>query len=168
LNIVFIPLIICIAVAVDWFREKNRVIFIISIFGLLIGFIAFTIDLHGENYIKLADPKFRPGLLSAIQFASNTGKGPICVTNEPDFPYIYVLFVEKPDPATYLDQIQYDNSPGPSRHVRSLLRYTFGKPNCANEPDTVYLLYITEGRPVTGIKYSIKRFDNYFVFYPQP
>ncbi len=168
LNIVFIPLIICIAVAVDWLGEKNGAIFAIAILGLLIGFVAFTIDFHGEHYRKLADPKFRPGLLSAIQFASSIGKGPICVTNEPDFPYIYVLFVEKPNPATYLANIEYADSLGSSRHVRSLLRYTFGKSDCANKPDTVYLLYSTEGRPVTGIKYSIKRFNNYFVFYPQP
>lgn len=167
INIIFIPLIICIAVAVNWIRQKARFLGIVVICGLLIGFALFIHDYHGEAYRELADRKFNAGLLSAIQFASKNGSGPICVTDQPDQPYIYVLFIEKPDPESYLNTIQYLELPGPFRHVRSLLRYTFGVQNCANEPNTVYIMHLRDGRPQNGTWYAVKRFSNYFVYYPK-
>lgn len=135
----------------------------------MIAFVSFSIDYHGPVYRNLASLKFRPGLLAAIQFGSTLSKGEICVTDEPDFPYIYVLFVEKIAPVKYLSTIQYIYGIGPSRHVPSLLNYTFGKGNCATRPLPVYVLRDGEILPPhQGIKYKFKFFDNYVVYYPTP
>ncbi len=168
LNIIFIPLLICAAVSLDWLGRQTNLFFILAIGGLLIGFLSFTADYHGEAYKAVASRKFRSGLLSAIQYAGSISQGPICVTDELDHPYIYVLFVEKPDPATYLDSIEYENKPGPFRYVRSLLRYTFGKQNCPLQPLPVYVLAVGESPPQLGKKYELEFFDNYVVYYPKP
>lgn len=83
-------------------------------------------------------------------------------------PYIYVLFVEKPDPASYINTIQYIYNDGPFRQVRSVLRYTFGKENCVDQPDTVYLFRSDDGLPKTGGKYSVEAFNDFRVFVPKP
>jgi 4-amino-4-deoxy-L-arabinose transferase-like glycosyltransferase len=167
LNIVFIPLLICTAICVDWLSNQARASLVAAILCLIVAFVAFTIEYHGETYREAAAAKFRPGLLSAIQFASRQGRGAVCVTDEPDFPYIYVLFVEKLNPSTYLPTMEYVDVPGPSRHVRSLDRYTFGKGFCPLAPIPTYVLKVGEIPPRLGNRYSYKFFDNYVVYYAQ-
>jgi hypothetical protein len=168
INLIFIPLLICMAAALVWLGEKLEPLLPIAVCSLLLAFIAFTIDYHGDAYGRMADIKFHTGLLSAIQYASTTTQGPICVTDKIDMPYIYVLFVEKPDPASYLNSIQYVDNGSPFRQVRSLLRYTFGKQNCINLPDTVYLLRSDDGFPKTGSKYNVEVFNDFHVYTPKP
>ena len=168
INLIFIPILILIAVAIDWLGNKFNLVFPIAIFSFFLAFIAFTIVYHGVVYKEMADMKFHAGLLSAIQLADTTSQGPICVTDRIDMPYIYILFVEKPAPASYLNTIQYKNIPGPYRQVRSLLRFTFGKQYCANLPETVYLLRSDDGLPKTGIKYNVEVFNEYHVYIPKP
>jgi hypothetical protein len=83
-------------------------------------------------------------------------------------PYIYVLFVEKPDPASYLASVRYRDAAGPYRQVESFLRYTFGKRFCAGLPETIYLLRPDDGLPKTGSKYLVEVFNEYHVFIPKP
>jgi hypothetical protein len=168
INIIFIPILITMAVAVDWLGEKIAPIIPIAIFAFLLAFVAFTLHYHGAGYKKMADIKFHTGLLSAIQYVSTSAKGPICMTSRIDMPYIYVLFVEKPDPKSYLSSIQYINTDGQFRQVRSVLRYTFGKENCVDQPDTAYLFRSDDGLPKTGGKYTVEVFNDFHVFVPKP
>ena len=168
LNSIFIPLILCVALGVDWIGKNLKPLYIVAICGFLIAFISFTIDYHGQNYRTMADYKFHAGFLSAIQFASKVTDGQLCITDETDQPYIYVLFLEKPTPASYLSSVQYTTSTDELRHVESFLRYTFGRANCVNQPNTVYILRADEGEPKTGIKYSRNIYYDYYVYYPKP
>jgi hypothetical protein len=168
INIIFIPLIICIAVGVDWLARNINTLFWIAVCGLLIAFTSFTIDYHGERYRALADVKFHTGFLSAMQFADKTATGPICVTDKINNPYIYMLFLEKPDPRSYLGSIKYLDTPGPFKQVGSLGRYTFGKQNCLVDPATVYVLASEDGRPHTSLTYHVEVFDQFYVYYPKP
>lgn len=168
INIIFIPIIICIALGVDWLGKKIKPLLPLAVTGFLIAFIAFTIVYHGIAYRDMADIKFHTGLLSAIQYARSAGQGPICVTDRIDMPYIFVLFVEKTDPANYINSIQYVEESSPFRNVRSLLRYTFGKENCENSRDTVYLFRKDDGFPKTGRKYDVEFFHEFLVFSPKP
>jgi len=167
INIIFMPILICIAIALIWLGEKIKPVFPIAICGFFLAFIAFTIDYHGETYKEMADYKFHSGLLSALQYASTMSHGPICVTDKIDMPYIYVLFVEKPDPKSYLDSILYIDTTSPFRQVRSLLRYTFGKQNCFSGTQTVYVLTSNEIPPHLGNRYNYQFFDNFVVYYPK-
>jgi hypothetical protein len=168
INNIFIPLLICIAVAIDWLGRNIKLILPLSICGFLIAFLSFTIDYHSQNYSDQANVKFHAGLLPAIQYATKISPGAICVTDRIDMPYIYVLFVETSNPSSYLNTIQYIDASNSFRKVRSFLRYTFGKENCPSQPDMVYLLRTDDGRPRTGIKYDINVFNDYYVFSPKP
>jgi 4-amino-4-deoxy-L-arabinose transferase-like glycosyltransferase len=169
INIIFIPLLLCIALFLDWLGNIVKPAYIIAIVGLFIGFISFNIDYHGPTYMALAADKFRPGLLPAIQYASGISQGPICVTNEPDHPDIYVLFVEQANPEKYLGSIQYNvDIPGPYRYVLSLLRYTFGKQYCPHDRSVTYVLRVGEIHPTFEGKYDYKFFENYVVYNPRP
>ena len=168
INIIFIPILVCIAVAVDWLGNNIKSIFPIIMCGFFLAFIAFTIDYHSEAYKTMSDLKFHTGLLSALQYANENSQSPICVTDKIDMPYIYILFVDKLSPTSYLNTIQYTNTQGPFRQVRSLLRYTFGKLNCTNRPDTVYLFRSDDGFPKTGYKYNVEIFNSYHVYTPKP
>ena len=168
INLIFLPILISIAVAVNWLGNRFKPIFPILLSCFLLAFIAFTIDYHGEIYKRIADIKFHAGLLSAIQFASTTSPGPICVTDKIDMPYIYILFVEKPNPASYLNSIEYIDANSPFRQVRSLLRYTFGKQNCAGKEPRFYLLTTGEPPPPLGNRYNYKFFENFIAYYPRP
>jgi hypothetical protein len=83
-------------------------------------------------------------------------------------PYIYVLFLEKPDPASYLNSIQYLDANGHFWQVRSLLRCTFGKHYCPNLPDTAYLLRFDDRLTMTGSKYNVEGFTDFQVYTPKP
>ena len=168
INIIFIPILICIAVSIAWLKNIFKPIYPISICSFILAFIAFTFDYHGSVYMKMADIKFHTGLLSAIQYADTIANGQICLTSKIDMPYIYVLFAEKPDPASYLNTIQYFDATDPFRQVRSLLRYTFGKQNCSVGTQVVYVLTSDEIPPPLGNRYKYEFFDNFVVYFPKP
>ncbi|HTO99809.1 MAG TPA: glycosyltransferase family 39 protein [Anaerolineales bacterium] len=168
INVVFIAILLCAAIAVDWLAKRVRYVLPIAVALLLIAFGFFTADYHGAAYARAADFKFHAELMQAVRAAAVEPDGPVCMTNRIDMPYIYVLFVEKPGPQSYLGDIQY-TYPGPgTRYVRSMGRYIFGKGNCSPDPRTIYLLRFDDGRPRTGTRYNVQRFGDFSVYMPQP
>lgn len=168
INTIFIPLILCAALATDWLATNYRPLYIAALAGLAIGFVWFTIEYHGEQYRTMIDSKFHAGLLEAIQYASDKTPGPVCVTDKIDMPYIYVLFVEKPDPRMVMGTIRYIDSSNPLRPVLSMTRYTFGARNCDARLLPVYLLTTDEIPPRFGKRYDYQFFDQFVVYYPKP
>jgi 4-amino-4-deoxy-L-arabinose transferase-like glycosyltransferase len=168
INIIFIPLIICTALAVDWLGTSRRSLYLLAIAGLTAGFVWFTIVYHGPGYRTLIDQKFHHGLLPAIKSAGSRSSGPVCITDKIDMAYIYVLFVEKPDPTSVLETIQYVEAAGPLRPVRSFGRYTFGWRNCSGIEPYTYVLTADEIPPRMGNRYDFEFFDTVVVYYPRP
>ncbi len=168
LNILFIPLIFCIATSIYWLGERNKGILWASVCLLFLGFIFFTASYHGEAYRVAADKKFRQGLVPAIQYATTTTQGEVCITDEINSPYIYVLFAERPDPRAFLSSVQYIDPRASFREVKSFLQYTFGEQNCAVEEKPVYVLMAGEIPIRFAQRYDYRFFDNYVVFYPKP
>jgi hypothetical protein len=168
INVVFIAVLICAAVAVQWLADRSRLVLPITVAILLVAFGFFTAAYHGTAYKKTADFKFHAQLLSAIRYADRAARGPVCITARIDMPYIYVLFAERPDPKSYLGNIVYSYADAATRNVRSMSRYTFGKDNCAPEPTTVYLLRYDDGRPKAGVRYDARAFGDFSVYVPKP
>jgi hypothetical protein len=165
LNLVFIPLLLCIAAVLNWLFDHFRLGFIVAICALCVGFAAFTRDYHAASYRDRAADAFFAGFLPALDFARQAGPGPICVTGKVNMPYIFVLFVEQQNPASYLSSLDYVDPESPFRRVRSLTRYTFGLSNCPHRPHTIYVLSPTDTYVVDS-SYTLTSFDNYRVYTP--
>jgi hypothetical protein len=167
INAIFIPLLISIAVALDWLGRRTQWATPALVSILMLAFAAFNLAYHGAAYQQASSLKYRPGLMPAIHFASTMTDGPVCVTDEPGQPYIYVLFSERLAPSTYLGNIAYAPSPDAERRVRSLSRYTFGKQACPLQPLPAYVLVNKEIPPQLGNRYDYEFFGNYVVYYPK-
>jgi hypothetical protein len=165
INLLFIPLLLCMAFPLEWLRKHLRILYFLAIFTLLIGFSFFTERYHGPDYRQQADRYFFTGLLPALEHAGRAVDQPVCVTDRVNMPYIFVLFSDKPDPATYLKTIQYDDPYSSFRKVISLGRYTFGLANCPADPRTVYVLS-GEDPPANGILFSETTYGRFQVYAP--
>lgn len=165
LNLIFFPLILCVAACLAWIGSHLPVALPFILIAFLIGFIAFTIDYHSEEYRQLADQEFSTGLLPAIHFARQLDdQAPICIFGNINEPYIYVLFDAQTNPADYLDSVVYVNSDEPIRRVRSFGRYTFKINSCPADPGTIYIL--SEPPPQAIAAYQVRVFDRYTVYLP--
>ena len=166
INLIFMPLLISSAMCLDWLRRHINGGFIIAVLAFLAGFMLFTREYHGAPYRQQLDGPFFTGLLEALDYARGVSDNPICVTDEVRMPYIFVLFTEKMDPASYLSTIEYDDPNGPFRQPRRLGRYRFGQRNCTNHSDgTVYVLDQTETLPHAEL-YAVKSYGNFRVYVP--
>lgn len=166
-NIIFIPLIVCIALAVYWLHSWTPLAIPISVGALLIGFVAFSQAYHGAVYRAEADIEFRKGILPALTFAQGLGIGPICISGQSG-QYIYALFTDPMNPSDYLTTIRYDDPQDPQRNVISLGRYTFGTRNCEGISGLTYVLWSADLPPHLGNRFDHKFFDNYVVYYARP
>jgi 4-amino-4-deoxy-L-arabinose transferase-like glycosyltransferase len=166
INLIFIPLILCVAYAIYWLNDRYRAVLPAAVLVLLAVFVLFTRDYHGPVYRQEIGKEFYDGLLPALDFARQSG-GPVCVTDYKVYmPYIFVLFVEKMPPAQYLKQVEYVDPGQPLREVRSLGRYTFGVANCAPDSRMSFILFNQERMPVKG-DYRKTTFGNYIVYTPK-
>jgi len=163
INLIFIPLFLCMAFPLEWLWKHLKALFILSIITLLVAFSFFTYTYHGAEYRHQADGTFFTGLLPALDFARQEGNNPICVTDKVNMPYIFALFSEKMDPKLYLNNIRYESN---SRQVISLGRYTFGENNCSSDPSITYILS-NEKPPDNGIQYIVYNFDLFHVYTPE-
>jgi len=166
INLIFIPLIVCVAYFIYWFAQRYKLVLPASLLVLLLVFAFFTRDYHGPDYRQQIGHEFYEGLVPAIDFARQTGPGPLCVTNDKVYmPYIFALFSEQTPPAVFLKDVVYVDPTQPLREVRSFGRYTFGLENCQDRPGTAYVLFDNEKFPYKGV-YHKKSFGYYIVYYP--
>jgi hypothetical protein len=167
-NIIFFPIIILGACALDWLQLRYQTLGLAAASLLTAAFLAFTMAYHGEPYRRQIDSKFQKGLLPAIEFARGLTKGAICVTDKINMPYIYALFVEHTSPAEFQSSVMYADGTTPMRQVASFGRYRFGVRNCGAGDDLIYVLRADEMTPRLGNRYSYEFFDNFVVYYPTP
>jgi hypothetical protein len=165
INLVFIPLIFCMAYLLVCIAGRSTVGLFIAVSIFLVGFGFFTNAYHGREYRSLADQAFFPGLLPAIDFASQQGDHAICVTDTVNEPYIYVLFSRPMDPADYLKTVIYANPHATSGQVQQLGRYSFGLDNCPQDAGTIYVLS-AETPPPDRTTYNLFNFDRFIVYIP--
>jgi hypothetical protein len=166
IGLVFIPLLLATAALLDWLRRHFPVGLLLAILALLIGFALFTRDYHGPVYRNQVDGPFFTGFLDALNFAHEYEDHPICVTTEVRMPYIFVLFVEKMDPAEYLPTIEYDDPHSAFRQPRFIGRYRFGLNKCLDHSAAmIYVLDQSETLPGAD-ELEVKAFGNFRVYVP--
>jgi hypothetical protein len=140
--------------------------------ALSIAFVFFTLAYHGENYQKRANEVFNSGIIPAVKYASeNNGTASICITKRTRFAYIYTLFVKRPHPSEYLNQIEWILPPAhpldPARTPRVLGMFKFHLSDCVIEPNAVFILKLGETPPNPNVQYKVKRFTKYEVHLPK-
>ena len=165
-NVVFIPILISMALAVFWLSLRVPWVLPLSVAALIVAFTGFNLAYHGPAYRQAAGSEFRVGILPALQYASQASPGPICVSAASG-QYIYVLFLQHLSPTSYLNNMKYDDPLSPTRNVVSLGRYAFGVGNCTGSSIWTYVLSKSDNLPRLGNRYDYKFFDNYVVYYPK-
>ncbi len=168
LNIIFIPLILCVAVCLVWLNTQVKYALSVSIGILMLGFVFFSFSYHGPEYRQQIDFKFHVGLLPTLAFARQVGNGPICMTDQINMPYIFALFAEQLNPASFLSTVVYADPQAPLREVLSFGRYTFGIKSCTSTPPPIYVAASGETPSHLGNKYKYEFFGDYAVYYPKP
>jgi hypothetical protein len=101
-----------------------------------------------------------------LDYIHNETNHPVCVTGMVNMPYIYVLFIEKPNPLEYLNTVEYIDPEAGFRKVRAFGRYTFGLENCQPTPNTIYILRNDEKLPLPVASYKTHEFGIYSVYIP--
>jgi hypothetical protein len=69
INLIFIPLIICAAIVVDWCCKHIKLIGGLLLVFLFIGFILFSRDYFGDAYRQQISKNFFAGILPSLQYA---------------------------------------------------------------------------------------------------
>lgn len=166
INLIFMPLILCVAILLEWLAERSKTLFIASICAFLIAFAFFTRDYFGKPYRDEIGRELSAGFLPAMDFAIQAGDHPICASDKVNMPYIYALFAEKPNPLDYLNTVEYINPEAEFRQVRAFGRYTFGLQNCRLVPNTIYILRDDERLPSLETIYATYKFGIFNVYVP--
>jgi hypothetical protein len=168
-NIIFIPIIFCLAYFLLWIKKRFNPGFILLIIAFVIAFISFKIAYHGEPARAQIDPKYFVGMIPATEFISHVDtSSPVCVSDQISMAYIFVLFSERMNPKSYLSTIDYVDSAADFRIVRHLNRYSFGIDNCVNSLKTNYLFQASEKSPTGAGQFKKVAFGDYIVYIPQP
>ncbi len=167
INLIFPPLILCIAFFMEWLAEYSSKLFALSLCAFLVGFAFFARDYFGAPYQERLGKEFFAGFLPAVDFAlQGDPDKPVCVTDKVNMPYIYVLFSEKTNPVTFLNTVKYVNNKAAFRQVRSFDRFTFGLKRCRMEGDAIYILRKDEVPPERISQYKINNFIDFNVYIP--
>ncbi|MBT9585245.1 glycosyltransferase family 39 protein [bacterium] len=171
LNILFLPLILCTAVGLNWLITRtgrfSPALGRVTLAGFLCLYLAFFgrfCQAYFKHFPARIGPLFFEGLGEAIQFAESNAPGPICLTNQINMPYIYVLFYTQADPRLFQSTVTWRRQGGELPAV-SFGRYFFGVASGA--PHTSYIWHREEflGSQRPGDR--VRTFGNYVVVISQ-
>jgi hypothetical protein len=168
INILFIPLILCVAFALDWILRDKKFLAIPLALGLGAYSVLFWREYSGEDYRKEIGWGFNQGLIPAIQSVAEYPEKPVCITNEMSMPYIYVQLADFRDPREWLATIRYTDPDVKFRIVEHMGRYSFGIQNCSLDSETIYILKNDQSLPLDETLFSTQRFGDYVVYFPKP
>lgn len=160
LNIVFLPCVACAAVGVS-LLAKHKALLAGTFAVLLVSFTSFS-----QAYFSDEGPGFSRSLHTAAQVASEERNGPLCVTENANMPYIYVLFGAQPPPDQFYNTVNYENPGAEFQGVRSFDRYTFGLQNCDHAAMQGFVVHSSELSQFQNGGYVIQTYGEYAVVLP--
>jgi hypothetical protein len=161
INIAFVPMIYYLAVGILYVSRRRIVLAaIIACYG--IAFVLFSYN-YFVSYPTAAAEAFDVSFREAIEKASESTDGEICVTGQVNQPYIFVLFQRKFDPHRYLSTVRFEDPKAEFHSVISFDRYTFGIEHCAGRTFGAYVLDRAEPLPGEARGFDVVTFDRYVV-----
>lgn len=166
INLLFIPLIYFAALGISFFR-KYPIVFFLIVLLYSFSFAGFT-RTYFTTYPEFAGANgFYASITDAIRFAvQEQPTGTVCVTENVNQAYIYVLFATQMNPWTYL-QTRTTNTPSaPASSIASMDRYVFGLQRCRGLQIVAYVLQEGEISPFQNSSFAITRFGHYATAVP--
>jgi hypothetical protein len=167
INIIWLPLILCIAMAAEWLVRRHARIALVLCAAWVFFSICFIHEYFGPAYRAQMAREYFSGILPAIHAVKQIPGAAVCVTDSITQPYIYVELEEAEDPRIFLKTIRYENERGAFRTVEQLGRYSFGIQHCPAEDGMIYVLRDGEPFPADYSQFTKKRYGNYFVYLPR-
>jgi hypothetical protein len=167
INILFIPLILTVAVAIDWIIRDKKIIAAAATLGLGAYAVLFWREYTGPDYRSRIAWDFNDGLTASIQSIQKYPALPVCITNDKYMPYVYVQLVDFRNPMDYLASIRYEDPISKFRYVSRMDRYSFGIENCELTMNTVYILKNDQRLPIDDSSFNIQDFGDYVVYIPK-
>ncbi|MBN1438635.1 MAG: glycosyltransferase family 39 protein [Anaerolineales bacterium] len=167
INIIFIPLILCAALAMDWILRDKRILLIPATAGLIAYAVLFWREYRSPEYQNSVGWEFNAGMIPALQSINKYPDVPVCITNEMNFPYVYVQLVDRRNPNDFLATIQYLDPIAKYRVVEKMGRYSFGIHNCSLNTETIYILKIDQTLPMDSSLFNAETFDFFVVYIPK-
>ncbi len=170
INLIFSPLLLCIAILIVKLDKHNALILPITLLVFSVSFIRFNQAYHGDDYRRRASGIFNDGIIPAIEYASGKSKAFICFTEQRYSLYIYVLLTQQVHPSEYLGQLEWIDPldpADPARSPRALKNYRFRLSDCLEDPNSVYILTLKEEPPVSDIEYKGRKFEKFMVYLPK-
>lgn len=166
--LIFLPITFLVAYFHYFIKQKNRFAFGAILFAYLIGFSLFTAEYHSPAYTQNIARDFNVGFIDAIQYARRDADTNICFSRNITASYVYVLFLEKPDPRSYIPKLgSYVNGANPFPAYSPLFRYKFREDRCPQDGKSIKIIRSNEAIPQDGIEYGQIPFKQFIVLIPK-
>lgn len=160
LNILFLPLIALLALAIETISTNLAITSTIVVL-LFTSFAQFT-SIYFTQFPKDIAPQFHASLEMAVARASARTTGSICVTDRANMPYVYALVGAKTHPQVFIVTNHVENPGAEFEFVSSFDRFVFGVSRCDPTVTRAYVLAIGERTDITSNPaFETVRFDNY-------
>jgi hypothetical protein len=167
INIIFIPLIICAAAALDWILRDKRILLVPAALGIFAYTVLFWREYTSAEYRAEIGWGFNSGFIPAAESVLPYPDAPVCISNQMDFTYIYVQLVDRKNPAEQLAGIRYLDPIAKFRVVEKMGRYSFGIENCALDANTIYILKTDQTLPLDPSLFRMETYEYYVVYVPK-
>jgi hypothetical protein len=165
--LVFIPITFLMSISLETIRNWNRKIFIGVICSYLVGFAGFTAAYFSPAYSQKIARDFNLGLLDSIEYTQTNSPSIVCFSNTITGAYVYVLYLEQPDPRSYLTKLgDHVNGGNPFPTYHPLYRFRFREDHCPSDTPAIHILRMTDPIPENSFDYKQTRFGQFLVLEP--
>jgi len=167
INLLFLPFIYFTALGITIFRSYSA-IFSMIIIVYTLSFVGFT-HAYFTTYPAVAGADgFYASINDAIRYAvQEKPSGTICVTENVNQAYMYVLFATRMNPRTYLRTRVTNDPTAPASSIASMDRYVFGVRRCQGLPVVAYVLQEGEVAAFHNNEFIVTPFGHYAVALPR-
>jgi hypothetical protein len=135
--------------------------------ALLAVSLAGFVGAYFGDYRQAAAGPFFASFGEAIRYASDQTADEVCVTDQVNMPYIFVLFYNKEDPRQFVRTVHYDNPGAEFQSVSSFGRYRFGIGRCASSASAI-VASPDEATSLGRDRFIVKELERYVVLVPRP
>jgi hypothetical protein len=165
--LIFMPILFIVGYTLAFIWKKFPVLRVIGIGGYLLGIVLFTIAYHSSEYAASIENDFKIGLIDAIEYARDYQGTPICFSKSINTSYVYVLWVEKPDPRSYITKLGTGiNMGNPFASYSEMSRYVFRENHCPMQGDSIWIIPISEADSRDALGYKRVDFNDFIVLVP--
>lgn len=140
LSLLYLPLTFCIAYFIYMLSYRSDKFYQAAVICYLAGFSLFIHQYFSSAYQSQLSQSVSYDILSAVQFSAQYPEYRVCISDRVHEANIYVLFVEKPMPSSYLKKSGYLDSDTPFEMPGPMNRYRMNPADCASEQKAILIL----------------------------